>query len=106
MLCLKISSGLVRIREPSGAEGLLSLLFNLIENLMKTAATLATENLFTLFIYSVKVHIGLNTYNNPWSVHRCLKRLVEAISMSCRGGILASKDAEDEADTKEDHKED
>lgn len=101
MLCLKISSGLVRIREPSGAEGLLSLLFNLIENLMKTAATLATENLFTLFIYSVKVHIGLNTYNNP-----CLKRLVEAISMSCRGGILASKDAEDGADTKEDHKED
>lgn len=101
MLCLKISSGLVRIREPSGAEGLLSLLFNLIENLMKTAATLATENLFTLFIYSVKVHIGLNTYNNP-----CLKRLVEAISMSCRGGILASKDAEDGAVTKEDHKED
>lgn len=101
MLCLKISSELVRIREPSGAEGLLSLLFNLIENLMKTAATLATENLFTLFIYSVKVHIGLNTYNNP-----CLKRLVEAISMSCRGGILASKDAEDGADTKEDHKED
>lgn len=61
MLCLKMSSGLVRIREPSGAEGLLSQLFNLIENLMKTAATLATENLFTLFIYSVKVHIGLNT---------------------------------------------
>lgn len=56
-----MSSGLVRIREPSGAEGLLSQLFNLIENLMKTAATLATENLFTLFIYSVKVHIGLNT---------------------------------------------
>lgn len=60
MLCLKMSSGLVRIREPSGAEGLPLLLFNLIENLMKTAASLAMDNLFALFIYSVEMQEGLS----------------------------------------------
>ncbi|TKS67222.1 DDB1- and CUL4-associated factor 17 [Collichthys lucidus] len=40
-----MSSGLVRIREPSGAEGLPPVLFNFDDNLLKALANLATEEL-------------------------------------------------------------
>ncbi len=55
MLCLKMSSGLVRIREPSGAEGRPLVLFNLEDNLLKSFASLATEELLSFCIYSVKM---------------------------------------------------
>lgn len=45
MMCLKMSSGLVRNCEPSGAEGLPPVLFDLEDNLLKTSATLAAEEL-------------------------------------------------------------
>lgn len=59
MLCLKISSGLVRILDPSGAEGL-PVLFSLVDSLLKTLATLVKYRLHDVCIYSVKLHEGMN----------------------------------------------
>lgn len=63
MLCLKTSSGLVRKREPSGAEGLPAVLFNLGDNLQTALANVATEELRSVCIYLQKTKIkgGLNT---------------------------------------------
>lgn len=54
MLCSKMSSALLRIREPSGAEGLPTVPFNLFDNNLKTFATLAADELRRVSIYSVK----------------------------------------------------
>lgn len=54
MLCLKMSSALLRIREPSGTEGLPTVPFNLFDNNLKTSATLAADELRRVSIYSVK----------------------------------------------------
>lgn len=54
MLCLKMSSALLRIREPSGAEGRPTVPFNLFDNNLKTSATLAPDELRRVSIYSVK----------------------------------------------------
>lgn len=45
VLCLKTSSALLRIREPSGAEGLPTVPLNLFDNNLKTSATLAADEL-------------------------------------------------------------
>lgn len=50
MLCLKMSSSLLRIRDPSGAEGLAPVTFNLVDNVLKTLANLAREELRSLCI--------------------------------------------------------
>ena len=54
MLCLKTSSGLVRKREPSGAEGLPAVLFNLGDNLQTALANVATDELRSVCIYLQK----------------------------------------------------
>lgn len=69
MLCLKMSSGLLRIREPSGAEGLPPVLFNLVDNKLKTLASLATEELCSLCIYSVKMQKELDALYNALTLH-------------------------------------
>lgn len=64
MLCLKMSSGLVRNREPSGADGLPPVLFSLVDKPPNTLASLATENLLSLGIYSAKIQAQLNVFHN------------------------------------------
>lgn len=64
MLCLKMSSVLVRIREPSGAEGLPAVECSLDGNRLKTSANMAREKLCSLCIYSVKTQEELqNVFN-------------------------------------------
>lgn len=55
MLCLKISSVLVRIREPSGATGLGLVFLNFMADVAKVVACLATDNLQHLSICSEKI---------------------------------------------------
>lgn len=50
MLCLKTSSGLVRILDPSGAEGLPAVPFNLVDIVLRSWTNLATEELRSLCI--------------------------------------------------------
>lgn len=45
MLCLKTSSGQVRILDPSGAEGLPSVPFSLVDIVLQNWTNLATEEL-------------------------------------------------------------
>lgn len=54
MLCLKTSSGLFSIREPSGAERRPAELFRLMDNPRKTLAKLAPERHRTLCILLCK----------------------------------------------------
>lgn len=56
MLCLKMSLGLLRIREPSGAEGLFVVPFSLADNRVIAFAALAVEELNRRCIYSVKTY--------------------------------------------------
>lgn len=53
MLCLKMSSGLVRILDPSGAEGLPSVPFNLVDIVLQSWSNLATEELRNVCIQAV-----------------------------------------------------
>lgn len=57
MLCLKMSSVLVRIREPSGATGLGLVFLNFTADVTKVVAGLATEKLRHLSICSVEKKI-------------------------------------------------
>lgn len=81
MLCLKMSSWLVRIREPSGAEGLPPVLFSLGDILLKTLASLATEKLRSLCIYAVKMQEELNTFYNELTVHLQLIKWMGAVAV-------------------------
>lgn len=56
MLCLKMSSALLRIREPSGFDGLPPVPFNLVGKNLKTFASLAAAELCRFSIYSVKTN--------------------------------------------------
>lgn len=52
-----MSSGLLRIREPSGVEGLPTVPFNLVGKNLKTSATLAAAEHRRGSIYSVKTKL-------------------------------------------------
>lgn len=60
MLCSKTFSGLLRIREPSGAEGLPVVPFNLVDKNLNASATLAAAELRRVSISSAKKNIQMS----------------------------------------------
>lgn len=70
MLCSKMSSALLRIREPSGAEGLPTVPFNLFDNNLKTFATLAADELRRVSIYSVKAKFKCQHKKHFWIISK------------------------------------